>query len=416
MREGLRGLTTRGKSFLACAVTVALAALAFGEKDLLRVAVLIGVLPLLASWYVGRTRYKLACTRSLEPTRTPVGATARVVLRLQNLSALPTGTLLLEDRLPYALGSRPRLVLERLGRRQASSVAYSVRADVRGRYEIGPLVIRLTDPFGLCELARAFPSVDNLTVTPTVVPLPAVRLTGEYTGTGDSRARSVAVHGEDDAATREYRHGDDLRRVHWRSTARVGELMVRREEQPWESRATLVLDIRKNAHRGEGPTASFEWAVSAVASIAVHLREQGYRLRLVTDLVDITATESEGDAAILDHLAEVKLTARADFGRISEQLRRRSESGLIIAVLGSLTPADADVIARWRGTSGTAVGFLIDSTTWLTLPPGDRAEADKARAAAALRLLRASWRTLGVAHGDRLPSLWPLAGRGVPGF
>src|SRR5213082_1725280 len=283
MREGLRGLTTRGKSFLACAVTVALAALAFGEKDLLRVAVLIGVLPLLASWYVGRTRYKLACTRSLEPTRTPVGATARVVLRLQNLSALPTGTLLLEDRLPYALGSRPRLVLERLSRRQASSVAYSVRADVRGRYEVGPLVIRLTDPFGLCELARAFPSVDHLIVTPTVVPLPAVRLTGEYTGSGDSRARSVAVHGED----------DDLRRVHWRSTARVGELMVRREEQPWESRATLVLDIRKNAHRGEGPTASFEWAVSAIASIAVHLRESGYRLRLVTDLADIEASDSD---------------------------------------------------------------------------------------------------------------------------
>jgi uncharacterized protein (DUF58 family) len=416
MREGLRGLTTRGKSFLACSITVGLAALAFGEKDLLRVAILIGLLPLLAAWYVGRTRYKLACTRSLEPQRTQVGATARVVLRLQNLSSLPTGTLLLEDRLPYALGSRPRLVLERLGRRQASSVAYSVRADVRGRYEIGPLVIRLTDPFGLCELARAFPSVDHLTVTPTVVPLPAVRLTGEYTGTGDSRARSVAVHGEDDAATREYRHGDDLRRVHWRSTARVGELMVRREEQPWESRATLILDIRKSAHRGEGPTASFEWAVSAVASIAVHLRENGYKLRLVTDLVDISAAESEGDAAILDHLAEVKLTARADLGRVTEQLRRRSDSGLIIAVLGTLSPADAEVVARLRGTNGTAVGFLIDSTTWLTLPAGDRAEADRARAAAALRLLRANWRLTGVSHGDRLPALWPQAGRGVPGF
>src|SRR2546423_505467 len=290
MREGLRGLTTRGKSFLACAVTVGLAALAFGEKDLLRVAILIALLPLLAAWYVGRTRYKLACTRSLEPRRTQVGATARVVLRLQTLSSLPTGTLLLEDRLPYALGSRPRLVLERLGRRQASSVAYSVRADVRGRYEIGPLVIRLTDPFGLCELARAFPSVDHLTVTPTVVPLPAVRLTGEYTGTGDSRARSVAVHGEDDAATREYRHGDDL--------------------------------------------------------------------------------------------------------------RRRSDSGLIIGVLGILSPADAEVVARLRGTNGTAVGFLIDSTTWVTLAAGDRAEADRARAAAALRLLRANWRLTGVAHGD----------------
>ena len=166
------------------------------------------------------------------------------MLRLPNLSRLPTGTLLLEDRLPYALGSRPRLVLERLGAHQASSVAYTVRADVRGRYEVGPLVVRLTDPFGLCELTRSFPTVDQLTVVPQVVPLPTVRLAGEYAGSGDSRARSVAVHGEDDAATREYRHGDDLRRVHWRSTARIGELMVRREEQPWESRATIVLDTR----------------------------------------------------------------------------------------------------------------------------------------------------------------------------
>ena len=416
MREGLRGLTTRGKSFLACAVTVSLAALAFGEKDLLRVAVLIGVLPLLASWYVGRTRYKLACTRSLEPTRTPVGATARVVLRLQNLSALPTGTLLLEDRLPYALGSRPRLVLERLGRRQASSVAYSVRADVRGRYEIGPLVIRLTDPFGLCELARAFPSVDHLIVTPTVVPLPAVRLTGEYTGSGDSRARSVAVHGEDDAATREYRHGDDLRRVHWRSTARVGELMVRREEQPWESRATLVLDVRRSGHRGEGPTASFEWAVSAIASIAVHLRESGYRLRLVTDLADIEASDSDGDGAILDHLAEVKLSPRADLGRIGEGLRRRADGGLVIAVLGMLSTEDADVVARWRWASGTAIGFLVDSSTWLTLPEPARLEADRARAATALRLVQAGWRVTGAAHGDRLPGLWQQVSRGAPGF
>ena len=183
----------------------------------------------------------------------PVGASARVVLRLQNLSRLPTGTLLLEDRLPYALGSRPRFVLDRLGAHQASSVAYTVRADVRGRYEVGPLVVRLTDPFGLCELTRSFPSVDRLTVIPQVVPLPSVRLAGEYAGTGDSRARSVAVHGEDDAATREYRHGDDLRRVHWRSTARVGELMVRREEQPWESRATVVLDTRAVRPPRRGP-------------------------------------------------------------------------------------------------------------------------------------------------------------------
>ncbi len=216
-----------------------------------------------------------------------VGASSRVVLRLQNLSRLPTGTMLLEDRLPYALGSRPRLVLERLGAHQASSVAYTVRADVRGRYEVGPLVVRLTDPFGLCELTRSFPSVDRLTVIPQVVPLPSVRLAGEYAGTGESRARSVAVHGEDDAATREYRHGDDLRRVHWRSTARVGELMVRREEQPWESRATVVLDTRQHGAPRRGPDVELRvGGVGGRQRSRCTCAHDGYKLRLVTDAGD----------------------------------------------------------------------------------------------------------------------------------
>ncbi|GIH19041.1 membrane protein [Rugosimonospora africana] len=417
VREGLRGLTTRGKSFLACAVAMAVLSVVFGEKDLLRVALLIAALPLLGAWYVGRTRYKLACTRTLDPHRTPVGATARVVLRLQNLSGLPTGTLLLEDRLPYALGSRPRLVLERLGRHQASSVAYTVRADVRGRYEVGPLVVRLTDPFGLCELTRSFPSIDRLTVIPQVTALPSVRLAGEYAGTGESRARSVAVHGEDDAATREYRHGDDLRRVHWRSTARVGELMVRREEQPWESRATLVLDTRTLAHRGEGPTASFEWAVSAIASIAMHLRHGGYRLRLVTDAgVDIDATEAEGDGAILDHLAEVKLSPNSEVTNLIDMVRHRADGGMIISVLGMLSPTEAELLGALRTSNATCVGFLIDSTTWLNLPTAAREEADQTQGAAALSLLRTGWRVVGVRHGDKLPGLWPQAARGSQGF
>ncbi|MBF5031296.1 DUF58 domain-containing protein [Micromonospora sp. ANENR4] len=417
MRDGLRGLTTRGRSFLAAAVAAAISAGILGEKDLLRVAVLLAVLPLLAAAYVGRSRYKLACNRSLEPHRVPVGASSRVVLRLQNLSRLPTGTLLLEDRLPYALGSRPRVVLERLGAHQASSVAYTVRADVRGRYEVGPLVIRLTDPFGLCELTRSFPSTDHLTVIPQVTPLPSVRLPGEYAGSGDSRARSVAVHGEDDAATREYRMGDDLRRVHWKSTARTGELMVRREEQPWESRATVVLDTRAAGHRGEGPTASFEWAVSAAASIAVHLREAGYKLRLVTgNGADVGATEAGGEGLLLDHLADVHLDRRGEITTLVQQVRQRADGGLIIALLGTLGTAEAELLAGLRGNGATCVAFLLDSNTWLNLPPNARAEAERAHGAAALTLLQSGWRVIGVEHGTRLPMLWPQAGRGSQGF
>jgi uncharacterized protein (DUF58 family) len=417
MREALRGLTTRGRSFLAGAGAATVSAFILGERDLLRVAVLLAALPLLAAMYVGRSRYKLACSRSLEPGRAPVGSSARVILRLQNMSRLPTGTLLLEDRLPYALGSRPRVVLERLGAHQASSVAYTVRADVRGRYPIGPLVIRLTDPFGLCELTRSFPSVDRLTVIPQVVALPAVRLAGEYAGTGDSRARSVAVHGEDDAATREYRRGDDLRRVHWRSTARTGGLMVRREEQPWESRATVVLDTRVFAHRGEGPTASFEWAVSAAASIAVHLRQAGYKLRMVTGGgVDLDAGEIGGEGILLDTLADVKLAQNGDISILVEQVRRRSDGGLIIGIFGSLTTAEAELLGGLRGNGATCIGFAIDSSTWVTMGSGERQDADREHAAAALALVHSGWRSVPVRHGDTLPALWPAAARGSSGF
>ncbi|TDB99567.1 DUF58 domain-containing protein [Micromonospora fluostatini] len=417
MRDGLRGLTTRGRSFLAAAVAAAISAAILGEKDLLRVAVLLAILPLLGAAYVGRSRYKLACSRSLDPHRVPVGASSRVVLRLQNLSRLPTGTLLLEDRLPYALGSRPRVVLERLGAHQASSVAYTVRADVRGRYEVGPLVVRMTDPFGLCELSRSFPSTDHLTVIPQVVPLPSVRLPGEYAGSGESRARSVAVHGEDDAATREYRRGDDLRRVHWKSTARTGELMVRREEQPWESRATVVLDTRAWGHRGDGPTASFEWAVSAAASIAVHLRQAGYKLRLVTGSgVDVDAGEGTGEGLLLDHLADVRLDKHTEITSLVQRVRQRSDGGLIIALLGSLDTAEAELLSGLRGTGATCVGFALDSSTWLNLPDKARAEAEHAHGTAALALLQNGWRVIGVDHGARLPALWPQVARGSQGF
>jgi uncharacterized protein (DUF58 family) len=417
MRQALRGLTTRGRSFLAAAAAAGISALVLGERDLLRVAILLAALPLLAAAYVGQTRYRLSCTRTVEPARVQVGAPARVLLRLANLSRLPTGTLLLEDRLPYALGSRPRLVLERLGGQRASTVAYTVRAEVRGKYEVGPLVVRLTDPFGLCELSRSFTTVAHMTVVPQMVALPSVRLAGEYAGSGDSRARSVAVHGEDDIATREYRNGDDLRRVHWRSTARTGELMVRREEQPWESKATIVLDTRRAGHRGEGPTSSFEWAVSAAASVAVHLRHNGYKIRLVTGGgADLDTTERDADGPVLDTLAEVELSSQSDTNELVDRVRRRSDGGLVIAVLGGLSLGEAEKLGSLRASGTTCVALLIDPTTWISLPEAARAQTDAQHEAAALTLLRSGWRVVSVEHGANLATLWPAAAKGSQGF
>ena len=418
MRDAFRGLTTRGRSFVAAGIAVMLAAAVTSQKDLLRVSILVLALPLISAIVVARTRYRLSSRRRLASGRTAAGQETSVTLRLDNISRLPTGLMLVEDRVPYVLGSRPRFVLDRVEPRGRREVTYTVRSDVRGRYELGPLAIRLTDPFGMCELQRSFSARDTLVVTPHVQRLPTVPLAGEWTGSGESRARSLASSGEDDAGVREYRQGDDLRRVHWRSTARLGQLMVRREEQPWQARCTVLLDTRGTAHGGEGPGSSFEWAVSAAASVAIHLVQHGYFVRLVTDTgaqvgggeLAIDGRGADVEGAILDSLAVIDTSSNASLRDAGASLRRGGGDGLLVAVLGSLAPEEARLLSRLRHGSTSAVAVLLDAQSWGS--PSRRGGPAASTAGGSATLLRAAgWRVLPARAGDSLPELWRDASR-----
>lgn len=405
MRAGLRALTARGRSFLASGTAALLMAYLLGENDLFRIGVLVVALPLLAAMVVARTRYRLSCARRLDPARAEAGGEARVTLRLENVTRLPTGLLLIEDTVPYALGVRPRFVLDRVEGRGIREIDYKVRSDLRGRFPIGPLSIRIADPFGLVELTRSFTITDTLVVTPQVVPLPHVRLSGEWTGGGDSRTRSVAAAGDDDVAPREYRQGDDLRRVHWRSSARHGELMVRREEQQWQSRGALLLDTRKYAHRGEGPRSSLEVAVSAAASIGVHLAREGLGLRLVTDQGPEHLTDSGLSWSLLDTLATVRGSSARSLELGVSALRSGGGEGLIVAVLGALDPEEARDLARLRQSGVTGVAVLLDVDTW----DGQKAEASEDYQAVRTVLTGYGWRIVALPAGVPLASVWPDA-------
>jgi uncharacterized protein (DUF58 family) len=410
MRAALSGLTTRGRCLLAAGAAAALCAAVLGERDLLRVACFLLALPLVAAAVVARTRFRLSCARSLGPARVPVGQPAEAILRLENVSLLPTGVLLLEDEVPYTLGGRPRFTIDRIGPTQHRTVRYPVRSDARGRYRIGPLRLRLTDPFGLVELTRSFTAVDHLTVVPAVHPLRSVRLGGAWDSSGESVSRSVAIRGDDDAATREYRNGDDLRKVHWRSTARVGKLMVRREERPWQSRVTLLLDTRATAHRGDGPGSSFEWSVSAVASVGVHAARIGYAVHLLGDTGRVAQGANLADEnALLDHLAEVTASRSAGLDAAVAALRGTQDAGTVVAALGLLDAEQAAALASTRTPTDTSIALLIDATTWIGLSPRARAEAEAAYDSATETLTRTGWRVIRVRHGDVLPQVWPLA-------
>ncbi len=411
LRAALSGLTTRGRCLLAGGAVLAAGGVLLGQRDLLRAGLFLLVLPLAAVAVVSRTRYRLACVRRLEPGRVAVGTAADVHLRLDNVSRLPSGVLRMEDALPYALGSRPRFVLDRVEPRGVRDVTYAVTATARGHYRVGPLSVRLVDPFGLCELARAFTTSSDLVVTPALTALPPVPLGGDWAGGGDSASRAAASAGSDDVTTREYRYGDDLRKVHWRSTARTGELMVRREEQPFQSRAVLLLDTRARAHRGDGPGSSFEWAVSAVASAGVSLLRAGFTVSLVLDdereLVPRGVTLTEG--LLLDVLAGVQPGPGRDLAGAAERLRRGVD-GVLLAVLGELDAASADRLARLRTGSATCAALLLDVRTWGTDVRPRAAGPDPAGA------LRATgWRAVPVPVGTDLAAAWSeLGGRAGP--
>ncbi|MFI7353402.1 DUF58 domain-containing protein [Streptomyces avidinii] len=428
LRASLSGLTTRGRSFLAAGIAAAACAYVLGQGELLRVGLLLALLPLICVYALHRTRFRVSGSRRLSPGRVPAGTEARVQLRMDNVSRLPTGLLMLQDRVPYVLGPRPRFVLDRVepgGRRE---VSYRVRSDLRGRYPLGPLQLRLSDPFGLVELTRSFSTYDTLTVIPRTEPLPPVRLAGESNGYGDGSRRSLALAGDDDVIPRGYRRGDDLRRVHWRSTARYGELMVRREEQPQRSRATVLLDTRRLAFDGAGPDSAFEWAVSAAASSLVHVLEQGYSVRLLTDTGDSVPGEGGGgfssggqesaEAAglMMDTLAVVGHSDGAGLSRAYDAVRAGGSGGfgggggdgLLIAFFGDLDDVQTELAARMRQRTSSAVAFVLDSASWGGQPaPGHAVPPLEERLR---RLSDAGWTALAAPPGVAFGELWRRAG------
>jgi uncharacterized protein (DUF58 family) len=409
VREALAGLTVRGRAFLAAGITTIVCAIIVGHPALVRVGVLVTALPLLTALWIGRSRYRLALVRTVSPQLVAAGQPSRVELTLTNEARTPTGVLLLEDHLPYVLGPRPRFVLEGIGYRWRRHVTYTVRSDVRGHFDVGPMTVRVTDPFGLIELGRAFRTTAALTVTPRTVPLPGIMLGGAWTGSGDNRPRSFAIGSAEDVTVREYRRGDDLRRVHWRSSARVGELMVRREEQPWQSRATVFLDNRLISHRGQGIASSLEAAVSAAASIAVHLAQRGYAVRLVTATGEEPGTAwhsrnaAVNTAPLLEALAVVQIdhSPRLDTSWLAEA----GQGGLLVAVLGQVGDADAPFLKRMQHHASTTAAIVLDVDQWAPHLPRSTTRSTPAALAAH------GWRAVGLTPRDHLEVVWQELGR-----
>src|ERR1700684_918383 len=368
MRALFGSLTTRGRSFMAAGGAAAVCGLAIPEPDLVRVGALLVILPLVSALIAGRSRYRLSCSRRLDPPRVPAGQFTVVTVRVENVSRLRTGVLLPEDVTPYSLGSRPRFVLDEIEPGGTRELSYQIRPDTRGKFTIGPLRGGGAGACGLVEISRSFSTTSTLVVTPRIYPLPRATAPSSWLGEGDGGMRTISAVGEDDAAPRPYQDGDSLHRVHWKSTARYGQLMVRREEHQWRNSASVFLDTRRTAHSGRGPSATFEFAVSAAASIGAHLSGEGFRARLITDAGEIAPRGTFQDS-LLDMLAVISPSSHA--GLRSGTSALASAGGQLIAVVGQLSPDDPSQLAAGRRGNAPAMALLLAVSAWATdsVPP-----------------------------------------------
>jgi uncharacterized protein (DUF58 family) len=397
MRGLFSSLTTRGRSFMVTGGAAMVCGLAIPEPDLVRVGALLVILPLVSALIARRSRYRLACSRRLDPPRIPAGQPTTVTARVENVSRLRTGVLLAEDVTPYTLGSRPRFVLDEIEPGGHRELNYQIHSETRGKFTIGPLRVRVADAFGLVEISRSFSTTSTLVVTPKIFPLPRAAARSSWLGEGDGGMRTISAVGEDDAAPRVYQDGDSLHRVHWKSTARYGELMVRREEHQWRNSASVFLDTRRSAHSGSGAASTFEFAVSAAASIGAHLSGEGFRARLITEAGEIAPRGTFNDT-LLDMLAVITPSRAASFRTGTSALA--SAGGQLIAVVGRLSPDDASQLAASRRGNAPAMALLLAVSAWAS----DGISEDTARTAEILSA--AGWRVAVASASTPLAAAW----------
>lgn len=363
MRSPWALLTTRGRLFAVLGVVVVAAGVLLGYEDVTRIGLVLAALPVLALILMPRRTPRVQVVREVTPSRLAPDERGQVVARFTNVGKRPTPLYLAEEHIDFQLGDRPRFVLPRLVPGEDRRLRYAVRSRHRGAYPLGPVLLRQRDPFGLTFLTLQLSSTSEVLVLPRLHPLGEGRVRGTSRGSEGEMPQMVALHGEDDVSIRSWREGDELRRVHWPATAHRGELMVRQEDRPARRRALLILDSRASAYPGTGVRPSYEWAVSAIASVARHLVLDGFVVHLLTDTTlrdGSTDHPVELDAA-LDALARVQPEQDSRLDRLAAAAAPFTTGGvLVVAAVVAHDEEALRTLAAIRQPGSRAMAFVLD--------------------------------------------------------
>jgi uncharacterized protein (DUF58 family) len=268
-------LTRRGRLILALGLGAYLAAWAFGSKPLYPVATGL-LLVVAAAWvWIRLADRPFSVQRGWGDAEHVEGDDVPVIAELESTARVPPASVTLVERVGR-LGEQ-RHVLRRNGRRLG--VRYVLERLPRGRYAFEEVRAELADPFGLERAIVLLPAPGALLVYPRLE-----RLDRLFSESGahshDGRRLLLRRHtGFELHGVREYEQGESLRRVHWRSTARRGQLMVKELEDAPRDEIAVLLDADARSVVGE----SFDLQVRAAGSIADAYVRRGRRAVLVVN-------------------------------------------------------------------------------------------------------------------------------------
>lgn len=297
--------TPAGIATVITAGVLILAARVFGIFELYIIgAALVALVACACAWVLLNWR-ALKVERGVEPARLPVGETSVVSLNLFNQRFIPTPVARVTDTVEGEVVADAHI--PPLRRHRSTRANYRVPTTTRGVVPIGPMTTLVTDSFGLAHVRRSSAPDTSLLVLPAIEAIaPPPRPGGDQAAHPDRTAGRLSPAGDEFSALRAYEVGDDLRKVHWASTARTGELQVRTEQMPEHGYSTVLLDVR----RSSADAATFERMVSAAASLATALFDRGDLVQLATTAgAMLIANDARSYDRILDELAVVSQIA-----------------------------------------------------------------------------------------------------------
>jgi uncharacterized protein (DUF58 family) len=370
----VKGITARGIGVVAATLVLTVAGFRFGYPDLAVLGAAAGV-AVLAAVVFALWRPRLGVERRAEPDRVARGEPARMTLTVRNTSRVRAASLVAADR----CGGRDVPVpLLRLRPGRDTTEEYPVPTARRGIVPVGPLRVTRGDPLGLMSLARTYGGTTLVWVHPRIHLLRAVP--AGMARSLDGRIDKVPHGTITFDSLREYVVGDELRRVHWRSSAKVGELMVREQLDTSEPTIVVLLDNRAAAHPGvrDGTADSFEAACEAAASIvAAAVRE---------DLpVGLHLVSGATSGPYLDVLTEAGLRD-GDLTQKIRHLRAQRLGDTLVFLTGPGGRAGLGAVSALRGPYPVVIAGLFGDRDGAPVSAGDGLiviEADDGRQFAA---------------------------------